>query len=797
MEKNLFLIRANLRRAKGQAVAELVLILLAAGMMNLWLMLSLDYRQNFIRCHGRLHGEHVTACVEGDAHGMQEYISKVLKEDGRVTETCMDSVMCAEGGITYNGGETTTNFILMEKNNALGRSIGKSELVEDTGANEGIYLPMIYKTGEIAAGKKAVLTIGSRKVSYTVCGFFNNAMLGSHNCGMCLVLLTEQSYQELKGQGYAPEATLVSVRMKGPTGSEAVEALLNHAISAKYPERFSTSNSYALVSQSRYISQMICSGVLSAMAFFVLLIVLVVVASNIINYIQENMKNLGVWKAMGYQSRQLVGMLLQQFLGIAFLGTFVGVALSYCLFPALNGMMVSQTGIPYEVRFLPVPFLATLAVLCGTVAFAVWLPARRIQKIPPIDALRQGIRTHSFQRNHIPLEGTRLPLTAALSLKTTLSGMKYNLTICITMMVLSLMLVFSGLMLENVIVDMAPFRNLVLGETADTCININAGAEAEFLQEMEQDSRVEKRYLYHTQAVEHVEGAGVSPAESADVAGQIKGASLLANICDDFSKVNNQEVIIEGRFPEFENEAAIAVKYAREQGIGLGDEIRLGMGEKEAVYLISGFTQISNNLGKDCLLTREGYGRIGKLENLSYCMNLSPDVSVDRFNQEISGRFGSKVNKAQNIEEIIRGTSAVYVSLMTAIVAAILILSALIAVFVMFLLVRSILGNKRVEYGVLKAIGFTTAQLMAQTALSFLPAVAASAAVGLILSSFVINPLIAIFLRDLGIVSCTFHVPVGFVAAAGVGLVAFAFAAACLMSLRIKRIVPRSLLSSD
>lgn len=793
MGKNLFLIRSNLRKAKGQTVAELVLILLAAGMMNLWLMLSLDYRQNFVRCHDRLHGEHVAVCVEGSAHEMRDYISKVLEEDGRATETCMDSVMCAEGGLTYNGGETTTNFILMEKEDALGRPVGRAELVEDSGIAEGVYLPMIYKTGEIAAGKQVQLTIGSHKVSYKVCGFFNSAMAGSHNCGMCLVLLTGQCYQELEEKGYALDATLVSVRIKDQSGSEAFESMLDQAISAKYPEHFSVSNSYALVSQSRYISQMICSGILSAMAFFVLLIVVVVVVSNIINYIQENMKNIGVWKAMGYQSRQLVGMLQQQFLGIACLAALAGVMLSYCLFPALNGMMVSQTGIPYEVRFLPVPLLATLAVLCGAVAFAVWLPARRIQKITPIDALRQGVRTHSFQRNHIPLEGTRLPLNTALSLKTTLSGMKYNFTICITMLVLSLILVFSGLMLENVIVDMTPFRNLVVGETADTCININADAEAEFLQEMEKDSRVEKIYLYHTQMVEHMGDTGLSSNQTVSSA----EGSLLSNICDDFSKVNNPDVIMEGRFPEFENEIAIAVKYAREQGLGIGDEIRLGVGKKEAMYLISGFTQISNNLGKDCLLTRPGYCRIGKLENLSYCMDLSPGVSVDGFNEEVSSRFGLKVNKAQNIEEIVRGLSAVYISLMTAIVAAILVLSVLIIVFVMYLLVRAMLGNKRMEYGILKALGFTTAQLMFQTALSFLPAVAVSTAVGLTISSFVINPLTAMFLRDLGIVKCTFHVPVGFVIAAGLGLVAFAFATACLVSLRVKKLVPRSLLVND
>ena len=44
---------------------------------------------------------------------------------------------------------------------------------------------------------------------------------------------------------------------------------------------------------------MICSSVVNAMAFFVALIAMVVISSNVINYIQENMKNLGAMKAIG------------------------------------------------------------------------------------------------------------------------------------------------------------------------------------------------------------------------------------------------------------------------------------------------------------------------------------------------------------------------------------------------------------------------------------------------------------------------------------------------------------------
>ena len=62
---------------------------------------------------------------------------------------------------------------------------------------------------------------------------------------------------------------------------------------------------------------------------------------------------------------------------------------------------------------------------------------------------------------------------------------------------------------------------------------------------------------------------------------------------------------------------------------------------------------------------------------------------------------------------------------------------------------------------------------------------------------FIINPLMALFLSGIGVVKCTFAVPVGFTAAAGAGLVLFAFGTLCLLSLRIKKIAPRALLTGE
>lgn len=780
MKKTFLIARSNIRKSKGQTVSIIVLIMIASLMLNLWLMLSTDYKANFDRYHDAFNAEHVTLSADGCTDEFHSFLLQTLESDDRVASYSLSNSMHMTGTFPYNGGEMNGWFVFLEKQNALKRNIGRIEIVEDSSLTSGIYLPMIYKTDDIAVGKSIEVSIGSHKVTYTVCGFFNSIMMGSHNCSLTELVLTPDKYTELQNSGYASQATLCSVRLTDKSESFNYESSLKSAVSENYPNITMVSNCYGTVSVSRYISQMICSGIMAAMAFFVLLIALVVIISNIVNYIQVHMKNLGALKSVGYTSRQLIHSLLLQFLGLTLTAALVGIGLSYLLFPSVNEMMMAQTGIPYVMHFLPLPFLISLAVLSIAVALAVWTAARRIKRIEPIVALRAGIQTHNFQRNHIPLEKTKASLNLALALKTAFSGIKHNVTICITMLVLSLVVVFSGLMTENVIADMTPFLNLVVGEMADSCISVQIDAEDDFLSEMEKDSRVEKAYLYTSLTVSHT-----------------GGAELMAMLCENFKDVNNQNTVFEGRFPKYNNEIAIAAKYAKENDFQIGDEIEIGANGKKEKFLICGFTQISNNLGKDCLFTREGYERLGMPTNATYYINLADGTDIDAFNQETKEKLDGSINNVVNIDETITSMSRVYVSLMTIIVIAILALSVIIIIFVLYLLVRTMLNNKLCDYGIMKALGFTTKQLILQTALSFMPAVIVSTALGLTICSLIINPLTALFLNGIGIVKCTFTIPIGFIVVAGIGLVLCAFVTVCLLSLKIRKISPRALLTGE
>lgn len=780
MKKSLLIASSNMRKAKGQTVTIIVLGLIAALLFNLWLMLAMDYPKNFERIHARQNAQHVTIAADNDSAEFAAHVDELLNADEAVTQYSVTDIMLTLGKIDFNGGEVYTDFAISQKAVAVSRPVGRVEILYDSENASGVYLPIMYKSRDIAVGKTVNLVIGGNNVSYTVCGFFNSVMAGSHNCALCEIVLTEDKYAELKDLGCAPMGVFATVRINNIGNSQECEAALNSAITRQYPDVRIASNSYELVVQSRYIAQSICCSVISVTAFLVLLIAIVVICSGIANYIREYMQNLGALKAIGYTSRQLVAALLLQFVSVTTAAAVVGVALSYCLFPAINSMMMAQTGIPYAIRFLPLPMLITLLILCGSTAIAVLLSTLKIRKLEPITALRSGVSTHSFKRNRIPLEKTKAPLNTALALKTTLSGVKQNITVFVTMFVLSLVVVFTGLIVRNVITDMTPFVNLIVGEMSDGSVDVQTTAEDELLAVLDKDERVENYFLYTSRRVTHV-----------------GGIELSATVSDDFSKQNNQDMVYSGRFPKFANEIVVSGKYAKEQGLKIGQRIKIAVNGKQGEFLISGFSQGTNNLGKDCFLTRSGYESLGVLDNVSYYYNAKAGTDIDALNAEIKELIGADVNFIINSYAAILGTGKIYVALMTMIVIAIIILSLIIITFVLYLLVKTLLGSKKREYGILKAIGFTSRQLAVQTALSFMPAIILSTVIGLIAGGFVINPIMTLALSGMGIAKCTFIVPVGFNVAAGFGLVALSFGIACLLSLRVKKIAPRELLVNE
>ena len=86
---------------------------------------------------------------------------------------------------------------------------------------------------------------------------------------------------------------------------------------------------------------------------------------------------------------------------------------------------------------------------------------------------------------------------------------------------------------------------------------------------------------------------------------------------------------------------------------------------------------------------------------------------------------------------------------------------------------------------------------MLQTALSFMPAVIASAIVFSIVSYNVANPYISVFMRAFGLMKCDFAIPVPGVVMIATGLAIVSFFLALIQTSRIKKIEAYNMLVAE
>ena len=94
MSKYFLIAASNLRRAKGQTTAIVALIVLASAMLNLWMMLSMDYKRNFDRYHEKLNAEHVTLALSSRSEELMDFVAETLEKDERTMEFIMEDALC-------------------------------------------------------------------------------------------------------------------------------------------------------------------------------------------------------------------------------------------------------------------------------------------------------------------------------------------------------------------------------------------------------------------------------------------------------------------------------------------------------------------------------------------------------------------------------------------------------------------------------------------------------------------------------------------------------------------------------
>ena len=279
---------------------------------------------------------------------------------------------------------------------------------------------------------------------------------------------------------------------------------------------------------------------------------------------------------------------------------------------------------------------------------------------------------------------------------------------------------------------------------------------------------------------------------------------LLTYICDDISKLNNKDVCYKGRFPEHDNEVAVSGKFAKLNGLEIGDELELVYGDNSYKYLITGLLQTCNNSGREALLSQEAASHLIDLELVPawYWYDLT-DESGDTMSasqkilDEVSERYGEHVVSTLNFYEVMEGSMTTFKTISAMMLIIMCVISAMVITLTLYMLIKALIYHKRKYYGIYKALGYISGSLMLQTAISFMPAIILSVVVFSFFSYFIANAYMGLIMYAFGLMKCNFVIPVGGVVIIGCGMVLLSFAIAMWQAGRIKKIEAYNMLVGE
>lgn len=784
MNKILLLSKSHWRKNKGTSIGLVSLIFIAALLFSLSVIVLLDAYPIAQKEADRLDSGDGFMRLAMNIDGIdEEVIDEAIRDD--VTRYYTYKGLDYITSVPFADGVMTVNVQLNDAATAFNKEMANSEIItEDTSiTSDYVYLPyQFYTSGGFDIGDTFKLELQGNKYDLTVRGFLTTPYFGCNNCGTFEIVPDDETYAEIASSDVAQDCYVIIYELRdgvkeSPFGIRTGNKFLavNPHVNVSQTTLSVSLDNRTFISKIIVIAFMMLTGV-------VLAVVLLMLVNSISNYVKENMKTLGALKAIGYTSRDIDCSIIFLFAILSVIGSIVGICLSYALMPIFAKMVVAQMGIRYSASFLPIPLLM---VFLSVVMFTVVVTSCalvKISNIDPIVALRDGTEGHSFRKNRIRLDKTTLGLDLSLALKTMLSNIKQNI---ITFIVV-------GIMVFLCVLGLLMYQNFNVKPKVDMLAFEYCSGVAAFDHETAEEARA---FLESDPDVTNVRNI-LSPYfyyGDEDM--------LYMYITDNLDSMNNVNVCYEGRLPKYDNEIAISGKFAADYGFSVGDTIPMTYGDKTYDYLITGFIQTTNNGGKEGYLSMEAASRIIDLSSSPayfYFDTFSEDSdNVNAILDRCEVEFGDHMISRMNFHELLAGGLTTFKMVATFMLITMCIVSVAVILLVMYLLVKSLVYNKRKDYGIFKAIGYTSDKLVLQTALSFMPSIVSAVLISSTLSYLHTNTFMNLIMTNFGVVKCNFFIPLRGVIMIAVAMIVVSFLLAVFESRKVKNIEAYTMLISE
>lgn len=741
MYRSFFIAKSNLKKKKGDALVLSVLIAIAVLLLyvslNTFINMEKVVDQLYEKCRS---ADWYMLNLENNVEGIEEFFHG-LDQVERFEKTPAYFTTSSKYGLGERA-ENSFYFLLASADET--RSIcniypkPEKELLK----NE-ILLPYYFKSSFGCKEQEEIrFDFGSgEEYVFEIAGFVEDPIFANPlNLSVYKCYLSDETLKELTGK----EQELVpymeyKAKLKDGEGSLAFTREISSDLNKALPhvdDAFNFAFAWEAIRGGDTMMSMIGMGIAMVFAVLLLIITMVVIRFSIGNFCDMNLKNIGMLQASGYTARQITQSFVMEMAVISVMGSLCGILLGAFTGPAMGGLLASIMGISWNVDFGLFSALISVSGCMFLTLAITWISAGKYSRTPILDALRGGIMAHNFRRNFFPLKKSRQPLLWTLGMKSIFSTKLKNMGIVFVVMLLGFANCVGFYMYQNFVRETEMLMRLTGIEFGQ------AGYTGDGLDELGKE-------------IENYPQVGmVTYSSSANVVVYRKDRSTEVT-CDFWKEPekNVNEMLLEGKLPEYDNEIVLTAAICESIGAQVGDTIYVEGTEGKKDYILTGIDQKINNMGRKALMCYEGAQRLNgscmtKAINIYAKEGYSGQELLQILSEDYPDREVTDMEKAamDSMASVSRVIGLVCIVLVTVTVLAV--------VLIVFLLMKTKIVRERKNYGISKALGFTTWQLCRQTLYSNLPIMAVGSILGCILCRVAGEGMIVACLSFCGIKKC-------------------------------------------
>ena len=614
--------------------------------------------------------------------------------------------------ITFEGeSEIASNTILLQSD----EDMSMNYILDDGSILKSVKNGELYMTASKAEniglkiGDKVTVKFGSANCVFTFAGGIKDAVLGSNGMSMQRQIISAEDFDKFISaenveELYGGELVYIHTSDLEKMLSE-IKPLINSSI-------FTADRATIKFS---YVFDMIVVGILLVVSLILIAVAFVILRFTIAFTLSEEFREIGVMKAIGIRNLKIRGLYLAKYAALSVIGTAIGFALSFPFDEML--MSVSSKTIIINSGNAAFSNIICAVLMVGVIMLFCYGCTRKVEKMTPIDAVRNGQTGERFRKKSIMSLGkSKLPDAPFLALNDIVSSPKrFGIITFAFFLCLSLLLILSST------VSTMKGGNLV---NAFGLADFDISAESKAMEFMTEDGH-EKLIEYLSDMEENIARNGLPVRCMQEMIFKLPvshdGNEISISIYQGTGTTADMYEYIEGTPPRSAGEVALTRFSANMLKANIGDTITIKTINGDKEFMITALFQSMNNMGEGVRLHED--------EEINYIQAFGALFTQIKFTdapdkKEIARRMEKiqqlypELNSVQNRTECISDMLKV-TDTMDTIKQMVAIFTIILAALITVLIERSFIVKEQGEIALMKAIGIRNGKIYAYHTLRF------------------------------------------------------------------------------